>query len=435
MDNKEKIIDFFAKTIEQNKWLKKYISVEEACYVLNENVVEVRENYEMPQINVNAFYSYMDKLICFSKKVDIQNMTTDDKEVIIHELLHALTRNIEFNNDEVGEGFIGIHFVKQFERRVLFRNYIDFYEKRMGLSEGITQLLAERLIEKKESVNKFSAYDIIGINISESGSYALEKILVKELAILYGEDTIIRAYLTNDINIIKNAIANNSKIENPDKTFEDFSDLADSLVEMDSSIDIRKENRKQTRDMFSTTQDFFVKEILTKEIEVALESYDIVKIEEIKVKIEKLLELDIDIRGKGNPFNDIVKKFNEHVQSMGMNLQIPMKQEKFLDKIKKSFSKGNVADKILCVTEVIGDFINKHRKTQLAMPVAVAKKTLKPVAPKKDMIEEIRGLPNEEYEKACKDAENDWEERVDGKEIDGKSSGVENKPAAELDLF
>ena len=47
------------------------------------------------------------------------------------------------------------------------------------------------------------------------------------------------------------------------------------------------------------------------------------------------------------------------------------------------------------------------------MPETVVKKSLKPVAPKKDMIEEIRGLTDDEYEKSCRDAENDWDARVE----------------------
>ena len=425
MDNKERIIDFFLEIIEQNEWFKQYISVEEAHSILNENVEKVIENAEFSKSNTIAAYYFMTKIISFTRNVDIQNMTIDAKINIIHELLHALTRNIEFNDTEVGEGFIGIHFVKNFEKIIMWRKYIDFYDTKKGLNEGITEWLVGKLVGKKSRVNKVSLYDVAGINHLEVGSYGLQQVLVKELVILYGEDTIIRAYLTNDINIIKNAIANNSKIENPDKTFEDFSDLADSLVEMEMATDIRKEFRKEIRETFSRTQDFFVKEFLTKEVEVALESHDIVKIEEIKVKIEKLLELHIDIRDKGNPFNDIVKKFNEHVQSMGRDLQIPMKQEKVLDKIKKSFSKGNVADKILCAVEVIGDFINKHRKTQLAMPETVVKKSLKPVAPKKDMIEEIRGLTDDEYEKSCRDAENDWDARVETQNNKDKSIEIE----------
>lgn len=443
MDNKEKIIELFLETIEQNEWFKKYISVEDAKRILNENVKEVVENAKMPMGTASACYNIVDRTVCFPEKFDLQNISNDAKTIIVHELLHALTLNSELDDKDVGEVFSGINYTKTFETVRWGRRNIEVSDdKGRGLNEGITEWLAERLMGGNTYKSELGVYEVCGINTSESNAYPAHQVLVKELAILYGEDVIIQAYLTNNINLIKEAMANNPKIYNASKTFDDFSDLSDSLVEMDMAIGknfVKKQFRKELRETFSETQDFFVEEILTKEIEVALESQDIVKIEEVKGKLEKLLELNINIKGKGSPFNDIAKKFNEQVASMGIESHISVKDETIIDKLKKTFSKSEMAHLGLYILEPycnIRESIESYQRQKAIKTLESLNKSMETVTKavelrcaelkaENSLSDEIRGVPQDEYAKACENAEKLWNERNKSQERDERSAEIE----------
>lgn len=420
MNSKEKLIEMFLEVVEQNEEFKQYIDVEQAREILNANIEAVLENAEMEVGNFLAVYEVFDKTISLSKSVDINNLTNRIKITCVHEVLHALTRNMELDEKKIGEGFSGINYFNQYETTNMFRKAeLDWYDTGRGLNEGITEWLAEKLVGEKIKAEGLCVCNIMGIRNQEGASYPLEQILVKELIILYGEETIIKAYLNNDVSIIKGAIEKNTQSEKAGDKFDEFSDLADSLVEMDMSAlgNIgSKDFRKEYREVFSKTQDFFTEEFLTKEIEIALESQDMAKIEEVKGKIEKLLELNIDVKGKGNPFNDIAEKFNEQIQSMGIESQIPIKKETLFDKLKKSFSKSEMMNKGLYffeayhkVKRMIKKYTKKNEMKAMPKPASLKPIKAKAISSDKELIEKIRGLPEEEYEVASKKAEKDWE--------------------------
>lgn len=420
MDNKEEIIQFFLETLEKSEEFKKYISVEEARLLLNENVGEVVENAEMAMnSSIIAYYDVISKSIGFSKDINIQNGTSEDKIVIVHELLHALTRDVHLDDRHNGEGFTGIQYMEFSETYRWGKQDTKVYDVGRGLNEGITELLARKLVDEKVIPKGDNVYNISGIDNIEMASYSLHQTLIKELAVLYGEDTIITAYLTNNVDLIKDAIASNSKIENVSKTFDDFSDLADSLMEVDMALYNnwgRKEFRKELRKSFTETQEFFITEFLDKEIEVAMESHDITRIEEVKGKIEKLLDLNISIKGKGNPFNSVSERFNEQCQSLGIESQVSVKKYTAFDKIKRHFSKSEMMNKGLYFVEayykakgVIKNWLTPKEDIKSLAPAKLKPIELKPVN-HQDMVEGIRGLPAEEYEKACECAEKTWQE-------------------------
>ena len=170
MDNKEKIIEVFLEVMEENEWFKQYISIEEARRLLNENVTEVVENAEMQVSAFIACYDIIDKKVSFSKSVDIQNMTSEAKLVSVHELLHALTRNIELDDKKVGEGFTGINYVKTYERIRWGKADIDFFDMGRGLNEGITEWLAEKLTGEKVKPRDNNIYDSNG-NLINTNAY------------------------------------------------------------------------------------------------------------------------------------------------------------------------------------------------------------------------------------------------------------------------
>lgn len=374
-----------------------------------------------------ACYDVIDKSIGFSKDINIQNMTSEDRIVIIHELLHALTRDVQLSDNNKGEGFTGIHYMEFSETYRWGKKDTKVYDVGRGLNEGITEWLAGKLVGEKMLPKRNNVYNISGIDNIESVSYPLHQTLVKELAVLYGEDTIITAYLTNNVDLIKDAIASNSKIEDASQAFDDFSDLADSLVEIDMALYNnwgRKEFRKELRKSFTETQEFFVTEFLDKEIEVAMESRDLTRIEEVKGKIEKLLSLNISIKGKGNPFNSVAERFNEQCQSLGIESQVSAKKYTAFDKAKRNFSKSEMMNKGLYFVEAyykakgtIKNWLTPKEDIKSLTPAKLKPIELNPVNPK-DMAEEIRGLPEEEYEKACECAERAWQERQEERHKD-----------------
>lgn len=427
MDNREQLMQLFLETVGQSEEFQKYISVEGARLLLDENLGEVVENVQMQTNGIVACYDIVNKNIEFPKNIDIQNITPEDKRVIIHELLHALTRNAYSSDMHKGEVFTGINYMEFSETYRWGKKDTKVYDVGRGLNEGITEWLAEKLVNEKVAIKENNVYDISGIDNIESASYPLHQTLIKELAVLYGEDTIITAYLTNNVDLIKEAIASNPKIENASKTFDDFSDLADSLIEMDRVLNDswgRKEFRKELRESFAGTQEFFVTEFLDKEIEIAMESHDLTRIEEVKGKIEKLLALNISIKGKGNPFNGVAERFNEQCQSLGIESQVSVKKYTAFDKVKRNFSKSEMMNKGLYFVEAyykakgtIKNWLTPKEDIKSLAPAKLKPIELKPVKPK-DMVEEIRGLPEEEYEKACECAERAWQERQEERHKD-----------------
>ena len=237
-------------------------------------------------------------------------------------------------------------------------------------------------------------------------------------------------------------MSKNSKIDNASKTFDDCSDLADSLMEMEIAIGnkfYKKEFRKEFKETFSNTQDFFIEKILAKEIEMSLESNDADKNEEIKVKMKKLLELNIDIKGKGYPFNDTAKKLNEHFESIGIEESIPIKEKTIVDKLKKSFSKSEMMKPLLYALEPycnIRETIEYHQRQKAIKTLESLNKSMETVTKavelrcaelkaENSLSDEIRGVPQDEYAKACENAEKLWNERNKSQERDERSAEIE----------
>ena len=99
--------------------------------------------------------------------------------VAIHEMLHALSRGIDQNGQCVS-GIIKRSGKEQFRGG--------------GFNEGITEFLAQKILPTKKELYKRG-----GIEFNCAGAYALEQVFIKELAVLYGEENIIKSYLNNQI--------------------------------------------------------------------------------------------------------------------------------------------------------------------------------------------------------------------------------------------
>lgn len=414
MDDKEKIINLILESFKESPEFFSYITLDEIRQRLDMNV-----DYVKPIIDIGgaeAMYRYIDKSIRYLPKYNLNNLDTKTKTIMVHECLHALSTKIYKRDNENLEAISGIHYIK--ENRIISKNCLSevmFYESGRGLNEGITQWFTRKLTSTLPP--SVLVGTILGIQGLKDDNYPLEQAFVEELAILYGEENIIKAYLNNDISFIVDEISKNSLISKPEMKFDDLKERLDVLNEICSSGSVGKE----LKNSFLENQQFFIDEFLDKEIELAMKSGDKAKINDIGEKLQKLLELDIKIGRKGNIFRETAEEFNGKCNEMGISSSVEIKNESVIDKMMRSFNTAkNLFDEL---SQMWGEHKkNKnHQKLMLeaANNISVNKQKNVVTKNKSDkLLEDIRGVSEDKYKDECEKAANDWLNRRDSSNLE-----------------
>lgn len=263
------IIKFIDNTIiaklKENNIFEKFMSLEEIRHKLIYTVYNV-EFEDLTSKECLGFWKPSTQKLVIEKK--LENPSTQKNEALsvkIHELLHALTTKYISNVEERWgiQQITNAHwYIDENGQRV----DIPFEEKGRGLNEGITEYFSQKLCPESEYL-----YSEKGISFNISGSYPLEQIMIKQLAVLYGEDKIIDAYI------------NNKDIDIPEEAYKQLRRSFDHIDEKDSHIRNKKQGRpwqelspgerieimavkENIADTFKETQQFFLENCILKEI-------------------------------------------------------------------------------------------------------------------------------------------------------------------------
>lgn len=411
MDDKEKIINLILESFKESPEFFSYITLDEIRQRLDMNIDYVKP-FEINFGDRDGKYCFIDKSIRYLPKYNLNNLDTKAKTVMVHEGLHALSTKIYKRDKENLEVICGIHYMK--EHRIKKCLLEMPYESGRGLNEGITQWFTRKLTSPPPPSVLVGM--ILGIQGIKNDSYPLEQTFVEELAILYGEENIIKAYLNNDISFIVDEISKNSLISKPEMKFDDLKERVDVLNEIDSSRVLELKNS------FLESQHFFIDEFLDKEIELAMKSGDKAKINDIGEKLQKLLELDIKIGRKGNIFRETAEEFNGKCNEMGISSSVEIKNESVIDKMMRSFNTAkNLFDEL---SQMWGEHKkNKnHQKLMLEAANNISANNQKNIDTTKNkldkLFEDIRGVSEDKYKDECEKAENEWLNRRDSSSLE-----------------
>ena len=182
---------------------------------------------------------------------------------------------------------------KQWETWGGIQRNFGHLENGQGLNEGLTEYLAQKLCPKSEYV-----YNRGYVSFNISGVYAMEQVAIKQIAILYGEEKIIDAYLNNhDIDMPQEQYLElrtnfdyinekESKIRNiyKGRSFEELSDV--------EQTDVLKAT-DNIEDIFIQSQQYFLENCLMEEIRTVS---NLEQAEVLKEKLKQLNSLRINIR-------------------------------------------------------------------------------------------------------------------------------------------
>lgn len=273
---KNEWIEIFIKEIKKNNVFEKYMSVSEIKNKL-QSIVNYVEYGEADKER-SGYWNRIEKYVRISKE---KNVKTNGKRVLIHELIHALTTN---ENSQSG----------------VIKN-----EKYRAFNEGAVEWLTNKILPDDEH-----KYTSKGITFNTQGTYPFEQIQIRQLAALYGDEVIIDAIMKNDINKVREVV------KEPE-AFDEFVFLFDHINELKINISAMRNGRKtnelteeeKTRidrsenficTNFKQAQSIFLEKILMSEIKDTINSRDINKLQELKLKMRKLNELKIHINGEKN---------------------------------------------------------------------------------------------------------------------------------------
>lgn len=258
------------------------------------NIVTNIEFEDLTEKGLDGYWTTAGNKIVIAKNHEKKLFNSQNaKETLVHELLHALTTIEQLYNHEnqIYESYCGIN------RSYYIQEKNRFEEYGRGLNEGITEYLAQKLC-----LTDGYRYSSGKISFDVSGSYPMEQIMISQLAILYGEDKIIEAYL------------NNHDIDMPHEEYLEIREYFDFINDTDSHIrnvvkgrsykDLSQEeledvtlSRSKIENKFIDSQQFFLENCLINEIN---NINTLEQAEEIKIKLQRLNKLNITIEGNEN---------------------------------------------------------------------------------------------------------------------------------------
>lgn len=257
--------------LKKNNIFEDHMSIEEIRNKL-ESIVEDIVVEKIIKEGTQGYWSLDDFKVAIDK-ISYNMRFFDEKHyiVFIHELLHALTTDKA--KDACGLEIDG-------------RGY--------GFTEGATEYFTQQLL-KGDSYR----YNRNGISFKISGSYPLEQIMIKQIAILYGEDKVKEAFLKNQ------------ELQMPLEQYLELRDNFDYILKKEENIreiinqsankKLSKKDEekisdieKNISDVFIESQIYFLEQCLDAEIS---NMNTLQEAEELKNKIKQLNGLDINIKG------------------------------------------------------------------------------------------------------------------------------------------
>lgn len=271
---KEEWISIFIEELNKNNIFSNRMSVLDIESKLQNNIKIVKADLSGKE--ELGYWEPQYKTLNISKNLDIKGR---DKRVLIHELIHALTTN---ENSVSG--------------LVFGNNYT-------GITEGITEWLTNKLVPNLKY--KYE-YGKVSFN-SKSIPYSFEEICVEQLAILFGDEMLIDAMLFNDISKIVDKVSSRPDFDKYCRIFDEinkdsyFRDMVRKTNIKELSFETQEfiENDKnEIAEKFKNAQRIFLGKFLMTEIKTVIKSQDIAKLEELKEKLKKLNELNINIEGE-----------------------------------------------------------------------------------------------------------------------------------------
>lgn len=404
---KTTLINMFLHVAQQSEKLLKYMSIEEIEEKLNANIDVVKFGRINGFVEGGAYIPEEKTVVLMPGPKGIDQM------LIMHELFHALTvGEWDFEN-----WYLGIMEV----------NENDSWGR--GINEGITQVLTKDICpdkfyeEKKANLKKKSTGILASIGFNpfdesiDKFTYAVEQLIVKELMIACGEDTVLKAYFENDPQYIVSAFKELG-VKNPQETYDDLRDSLDAVHELCFHISpierineftgkFDKNAQEQVvnalKNNFYTTQEIIINSILKPDMEKAFESKDFNKLEKVLYKLEDLQRLNAGLDGK-NAFADIITEFNRKSKEVGC-IKIKLKRENLKEFLyRKIEQKKNKKE--------IDRIVDEYENMLGTLPDIFSEiKRWSKDANSVTMVEQIRGGKNEkEYEEELEKSSNAWKD-------------------------
>lgn len=300
----EEIVEIFIENLQNDNILSLFISIEQVkdklMNIVQRLVIEDLHNKErLGYWGASAGIIGIDETLKNAPDKRLQYVHT-----IIHELLHALSTTIRN-----GIQWSGI------KKSANDRRYMELGR---GLNEGITEYLVQQICPTAEYL-----YDKNGISFNIAGPYPMEQIMIKQLALLYGDDKIVEAYLNNhDINM-------------PHEEYLELRENFDCINNWKTQIREISRGRRKTElseeehsqiaelkydiaELFKQSQQFFLESCLAVEIE---QISTLEEAEELSEKIRKLNSLNIKIEGneKANYRRYVMMFAKKYVQIVNQN--------------------------------------------------------------------------------------------------------------------
>lgn len=266
------IEDALISKLKTNNIFEKYMSVEE----IKDKLMKLVKCIAYEDIKEHGYWR--DGKIGLSTKDSLKTWVTGKSRAVkIHELLHALSTREEKDRLRVGTFIITEH--AQYGR---------------GFTEGITEWLVQKICKIDEKV-----YKKRGISFFVKGSYPMEEAMINQIAILYGEDKVIDAYL------------NNHNIYMTHEQYEILCNFFDHINDKNSLKEEIQQKRKYAKlsaeekdkvdainatidSLFTDAQQYFLEKCLEEEIKKMRTPEEA---EELKLKLKQLNALQIKIEG------------------------------------------------------------------------------------------------------------------------------------------
>ena len=187
--SKEELIEYFIEQLGDNEILGQIMSIEQIREKLNYIVKDVTYHDEPGNF---AGEWVINKNGTGTVNFDIRKISKrEEKQIIVHELLHALSTSSRTQEVEKKCTFksekCGILFVKKIYRND--NNKFTYYDdKNIAINEGMTDFLAEQ------------------ITGSMHDGYNAEKSIYKVLSIIIGQDTLIKKAFGENVNISQDGL-------------------------------------------------------------------------------------------------------------------------------------------------------------------------------------------------------------------------------------
>lgn len=286
--SKRECIKILIDKLKENNVFEQYMSINDIEKKLDSIVKEVIVE-DLSAHGTNGEWNFGNLCLYLDEKKILENgLTKKLKRTISHELLHALTTRV-INAKNVR---CGLYSYSLNNSKVVYSG--------RGLNEGTTEYFISKFYPNYY-IETYTYSDKVNL-LTDITNYSLEQVVVKQIAALYGEDKIIKAYL------------NNSDIEMPREQYMNIRENMDFITEKRtrnahilkgreiselSKVEQIKVNMNYDviEDVFIKNQEYFLEQCLNPEINKINTKQ---QAEELKSKLKELNSFNINIEGNEN---------------------------------------------------------------------------------------------------------------------------------------